>query len=44
MLLRAKRGNLSVAIPRGAGYFLPEVWGVPPASKSPPRLGDIGVD
>jgi len=25
---------------RGAGYFLPGVWGYPPASKSPPRLGD----
>jgi hypothetical protein len=26
----------------GAGYFLPGVWGCPPALKSPPRLGDIG--
>jgi len=27
-----------------AGCFLPGVWGCPPALKSPPRLGDYGVD
>jgi hypothetical protein len=25
---------------RGAGYFMPGVWGCPPALINPPRLGD----
>jgi hypothetical protein len=29
---------------RGAEYFLSGVWGFPPASKLPERLGEQGVD
>jgi len=37
------RGNLSVAIPRDAGYFLPGVWGCPPAILIPPLLKERGT-
>ncbi len=40
--LHAQRGNLSAAIPRGAGYIVPGALGVSPSFKNPPRLGDIG--
>jgi len=38
-LAQGKRGNLSAAILRGAGYFLLGVWGCPPALKKSPKTG-----
>ena len=37
--LQAQRGNLSAAIPRGAGYIVPGALGVSLSFKNPPRLG-----